>query len=71
MIARDEDVVAMTRIGRVAALSERDGVRPDGVLGRALEAAQILVARLIAYVPARRGPRRPGLSASPSSPTAS
>jgi hypothetical protein len=48
VIARDEDVVAMTRIGRVAELSERDGVRPDGVLGRGLEAAQILVARLIA-----------------------
>jgi hypothetical protein len=51
MIARDEDVVAMTRIGRVGELSERDGVRPDGVLGRGLEAAQILVTRLIAYVP--------------------
>ena len=51
MIARDEDVVAMTRIGRVGELSDRDGVRPDGVLGRGLEAAQILVTRLIAYVP--------------------
>ena len=51
MIARDEDVVAMTRLGRVRERSDRDGGRLDVALGRGLEAAQILVARLIAYVP--------------------
>ena len=34
MIARDEDVVAMTRLGRVRELSDRDGVRLDVALGR-------------------------------------
>jgi hypothetical protein len=51
MIARDEDVVAMSRIGPVRELSEGDGGRVDIALRRGLEAAQILVARLIAYVP--------------------
>jgi hypothetical protein len=51
IVARDEDVVALAPAGPVAAPSRGDERWTGVALRRGLEAARILVVRLIAYVP--------------------
>jgi hypothetical protein len=51
IVARDEDVGAMTRTGRLAEPWTGDGGPLDVALGRSFEGGQILVARLLAYLP--------------------